>query len=412
MRAHEFVNEDEPMQIKLGSNNEAAKAWIQKVYQKYPYTFNRNHVMAWGEGDNQELAMFELEPSMTKRGAVEVKWFQAYPLRKGIGSRAMQELQSLAREDGITLTLFPWDKGVVSQSKLTKFYRGQGFKPVQKGNRSMYWAPELNEAINHDILHPEFKHEQEIGDFVYTARYYQPTNFDPYSLKMNYKKRYWLEVGCKHGNKLIGSIIFEVKRTNDGMHLESYETEVNPAYRNQGIASTMYAYAKMLGNDIKPSPLQLPDGKKMWAAWTKSGEAKHLTTEAASEVEKPMTLCSSQDLPKLLGRGRTNALIRHPWFQRYSNYEHAFKHGVDRWGFNKVEVYPFFRETHITAEGKLRPLTKLEFTFSYNGTKVVQAEEWYRSREPDENERRMGPSAGWRHMKTLAKVIDTSEDTQ
>ena len=140
MRANEFLNEDEPMTIKLG-NNDAAKAWIKKVYAAYPHTMQNNHVMVWGSGEDQQFAMFELVPSMSKRGAVEVKWFQAYPLRQGVGSRAMQELQAMAREDGITLTLFPWDKGQVSQSKLTKFYRGHGFSPVHKGGKSMAWDP-------------------------------------------------------------------------------------------------------------------------------------------------------------------------------------------------------------------------------------------------------------------------------
>ena len=124
--------------IKLGGNADA-KAWIEKVYAKYPQTWQNNHVMPFGE---EQFAMFELVPSFSKRGAVEVKWFQAYPLRAGIGSRAMKELQAMAREDGIALTLFPWDKGQVSQAKLTKFYKGQGFAPLQKGGKSMSWTPE------------------------------------------------------------------------------------------------------------------------------------------------------------------------------------------------------------------------------------------------------------------------------
>ena len=133
---------DEPSRIKLGSSDSAARAWIDRVYQLYPQTFQNNHVMPLGgSGDDQEFAMFELVPSLSRRGAVEVKWFQAYPLRQGVGSRAMQQLQQLAREDGISLTLFPWDKGQVSQSKLTKFYRGQGFAPAQKGSRTLAWEP-------------------------------------------------------------------------------------------------------------------------------------------------------------------------------------------------------------------------------------------------------------------------------
>lgn len=137
MRAQEFIAEDEPTRIKLNNNN-AARAWIEKVYTRFPQTWQNNHVMPMGD---EQFAMFELVPSFSKRGAVEVKWIQAYPLRQGVGSRAMQELQAMAREDGISLTLFPWDKGQVSQSKLTKFYRGQGFTPTVKGSKSMQWEP-------------------------------------------------------------------------------------------------------------------------------------------------------------------------------------------------------------------------------------------------------------------------------
>lgn len=130
---------EEPMRIKIGGGTATAKAFIEKVYAKYPHTMQNNHVMVWGEGDAQQFAMFELTPSFSKRGAVEVKWFQAYPLRQGVGSKAMKELQTMAREDGIALTLFPWDKGQVSQAKLTKFYKGQGFAPIHKGSKSMAW---------------------------------------------------------------------------------------------------------------------------------------------------------------------------------------------------------------------------------------------------------------------------------
>jgi hypothetical protein len=135
------IAKDDSPRIKLGGDSSAAKAWIERVHAKYPYTMQNNHVMVWGKGDDQQFAMFELTPSFSKRGAVEVKWIQAYPLRQGVGSRAMQELQAMAREDGISLTLFPWDKGQVSQSKLTKFYRGQGFTPTVKGSKSMQWEP-------------------------------------------------------------------------------------------------------------------------------------------------------------------------------------------------------------------------------------------------------------------------------
>jgi len=98
--------------------------------------------------------MFELEPSFSKRGAVEVKWFQAYPLRQGVGSRAMKELQRMAQEDGIALTLYPWDKGQVSQSKLTKFYKGHGFKPTTKGAKNLAWSPDQSVSEAFDQPYP------------------------------------------------------------------------------------------------------------------------------------------------------------------------------------------------------------------------------------------------------------------
>lgn len=145
MKINEILLEDDSSvnRIKLSNGGAAAKAWIEKVYARYPQQFQNNHVMPLGgAGEDQQFAMFELTPSFSRRGAVEVKWIQVHPLRQGVGSRAMKELQSMAQEDGISLTLFPWDKGQVSQTKLTKFYRRQGFAPTAKGSKNMQWSPE------------------------------------------------------------------------------------------------------------------------------------------------------------------------------------------------------------------------------------------------------------------------------
>lgn len=136
MRSCEFITE-EP--IKLSTPSAETKAWIEKVYSKFPQTWQNNHVMPiGGEGDDQHFALFELTPSFSKRGAVEIKWFQAYPLRQGVGSRAMKILQDLAQEDDITLTLYPWNKGIISQSKLAKFYKRSGFNSIGK-EKNMIW---------------------------------------------------------------------------------------------------------------------------------------------------------------------------------------------------------------------------------------------------------------------------------
>lgn len=122
--------------------DDRAAKWIQQVYDLYPMTWQNNHVMTWGDGEDQELAMFELVPDPARPGHVEVKWFQAYPLRRGVGSRAMQELQRLARADNIGLTLYAWDKGQVSRGQLMKFYRRMGFQPTAAKSASMVWKPD------------------------------------------------------------------------------------------------------------------------------------------------------------------------------------------------------------------------------------------------------------------------------
>jgi hypothetical protein len=133
--------------LKLGTSSKEEKNkvldWIDKVYDQYHVNpmDDRQRIMVWGTGKDQQFAIFELTPNVTRRNTVEVKWFQAYPLRAGVGSRAMKELQTQAQQDGINLTLYPWDKGRVSQSNLMKFYKKAGFKPDAKGSKNMVWEP-------------------------------------------------------------------------------------------------------------------------------------------------------------------------------------------------------------------------------------------------------------------------------
>jgi GNAT superfamily N-acetyltransferase len=135
------------------------------------------------------------------------------------------------------------------------------------------------ETINSAILNTRFKHKQVIGDYTYTAT---AEDFEGAPL---------LWIKAYDGNKEIGHILFEIivrspggRRMPSADYLESGGTEVDPAYRNKGIASTMYAYAKMLGNDIRASYNQTSQGKAMWAAWEKAGDAKHLVGTAAESA--------------------------------------------------------------------------------------------------------------------------------
>jgi len=183
--------------VKEAISNPEVKSWIEKVYDLYPQTFQNNHVMPLGgSGDDQQFAMFELVPSFSKQGAVEVKWFQAYPLRQGVGSRAMQELQRLAQEDGIALTLFPWDKGQVSQSKLMKFYKGAGFRPTVNGSKSLAWSPEnMAEGLNENAVMAKIEQSGQI------IRILKKAHTVPFSDEKN-----WLlvDVDPAKGNKGLG----------------------------------------------------------------------------------------------------------------------------------------------------------------------------------------------------------------
>jgi len=153
-------------QIEIGKDT-PAQQWIHKIYDEFhEHPFNpRYRVMTWGSGDDQQLAIFELAPVFGKPTTVDIKWFQAYPQRQGIGTRAMQRLQQLALEHGITLTIYPWNRGEVSQSKLTKIYRGMGFRPTARGVKDMSWQPQqqsLSETF--DQPYPLTWEHSEYGD--------------------------------------------------------------------------------------------------------------------------------------------------------------------------------------------------------------------------------------------------------
>jgi GNAT superfamily N-acetyltransferase len=132
-----------------------ARRWIDKItsrMSKNPLNPDQ-HAMLFKVGGEDALAMFELVPSRIKPGATEIKWFAAHPTGSGIGKQAMQKLQSWATEDNMPLTLYPWDHGEMSQSKLTSFYKSLGFNPI-KGHKDMLWEPvhDLNEDRRSDII--------------------------------------------------------------------------------------------------------------------------------------------------------------------------------------------------------------------------------------------------------------------
>ena len=130
------INEVIKLSAKPGSD--PAKAWITKVYSQFPASplDARQHYMVF---DDNSVALFELVPSFDVDGAVEIKWLQANPPGTGAGGKAIKALQDIAKKDGMTLTLYPWDKGDMTQDQLIKYYSKFGFKQVDPDYPDMVW---------------------------------------------------------------------------------------------------------------------------------------------------------------------------------------------------------------------------------------------------------------------------------
>lgn len=119
----------------------------------------------------------------------------------------------------------------------------------------------IKEEINKDILDPRFHHEVEMHGYRYVAT---SEKNDVYGII--------LVIKVFDGKEQIARTYFSI----DDDSLVAGLTVVWPKYRGQNIATNMYAYAKMLGNDITPSDNQLDAGQAMWKSWNQSGQSKHI----------------------------------------------------------------------------------------------------------------------------------------
>lgn len=132
----------------------------------------------------------------------------------------------------------------------------------------------ITETINKETLNPKFKHSIEDNGITYTAKYIKYGG--------DGKSYFTITATQEIDNQTVraGEVMFRPKTDGkDNYWLESYMTWVKPDYRKLGVTRMMYAYAKMLGNDIKPSHDQTPRGKAMWQSWKDSGDAEHLLKE-------------------------------------------------------------------------------------------------------------------------------------
>ena len=235
------------------NDTDKSQAWIDKVYAQFPdWPYGQaDKVMVWGEGENQTFAAFKLKPSASP-DTVEIDWIMAGPeQRKGVGSRAIKELQRLAQADSIKLTLYPWSKGRISQSSLAKLYKRHGFKPIAKGAKPMTWNParavaegESNDtAISLSKLgkfHPgadtlaEFVPERATAQYAlhpdkWESTFYSLTNKDSDKLKYYGPKKISIPPGTLVGDMAIANKFYRAKTTEEKQqYAEAYKASLQP----------------------------------------------------------------------------------------------------------------------------------------------------------------------------------------
>jgi YD repeat-containing protein len=274
MRAHEFVQENkqsfnwEIMQPGFEFDQE-----INGVTYKVTNAEGQLTVMAYDQRGNvighavfwKHQTRSGLESLSTE---VNDKW-----QGKGIAANMYAIVRMLGAN--INPSLFQTKQG----KRMWKKWQQQGDVAQLKNMNAKIKDQSVAETINSAILNKRFRHKQVIGDYTYKA-----------SVEM-FMGEPLLSIKAYDGDREIGHILFEIivrspggKRDPSADYIESGGTEVDPAYRNKGVASTMYAYAKMLGNDVRPSYNQTSQGQAMWAAWNKAGDAKHLIGTAAEST--------------------------------------------------------------------------------------------------------------------------------
>lgn len=250
MRFNEF-NEQPP-----------AQAFIEKIYSQYPqWPYGQaDRVMVWGEGEDQQFAAFKLKPG-TGPDTVEIDWIMAGPeQRKGVGSRAIKELQRQAQEAGIRLTLYPWAKGQISQASLTKLYKRHGFKPVAKGAKPMAWEPVTEIAR---IPQGDFGTAGTIDSRIPDVERKELPGGSGFTYGVN-RENDLIEIMIFDDNKIVGELDIVYTR-GPAKTWEVDSVAVDPAHRGRGIAKALYGIAlSILKLPIEAGQMQTRHGQQMW----------------------------------------------------------------------------------------------------------------------------------------------------
>ena len=151
---------------------------------------------------------------------------------------------------------------------------------------------DLKETVNHDVFNPAFNDTQFFDGLTYRASSEENHQGKPYFVIKVFDDNF----------ERVGLVKFALYKDKTGNEwLESLISAIQPEYRGQGIAGNIYAYARMLGNTIKPSSDQTQQGRDMWTGWEKSGAAKHLTSNESRFSDYELAIMEgghSLDKPK------------------------------------------------------------------------------------------------------------------
>lgn len=118
--------------------------FINAINSKYPET----HPMLGPDKhlkiiNSNDFVQFTLQPD-DAFNSVEISWISAHPQRKGYASDFIKELQELAIEYGVDLTLNTWANGRVDQQILIKIYKKSGFKLLPNTKKMMWKNPQAD----------------------------------------------------------------------------------------------------------------------------------------------------------------------------------------------------------------------------------------------------------------------------
>jgi GNAT superfamily N-acetyltransferase len=152
---------------------------------------------------------------------------------------------------------------------------------------------ELKEKVNPESVEPGFKLEKWIinGRYRMEVKAKEPTPegdvpgiiihvYDPEK-----------KGGLWNGRIATGRFIVMNSKTKDGTRnfdnatIEPSFVSVDDKYHRQGIASAMYNFIRLLGNDLNPSNAQSDMAKKFWAAGGGQGKATDYSDEPPATPE-------------------------------------------------------------------------------------------------------------------------------